>query len=52
VKRRFWLVIQVATDVSLPIVGIRRLLYRSDIVQAHLLLYLLKDYIYRHSVVY
>jgi hypothetical protein len=47
-KRHIWLVTQVAIDISAPIVRIRRLFYRSDVVQTYLLLYLLIDYIYRH----
>jgi hypothetical protein len=37
---------------SLHTVRIRRLFYRFDDIQAHLLLYLLVYYIYRHSIVY
>jgi hypothetical protein len=51
VKRRLWLVNQVVTDVSLSTVQICRLFYRSAAVQMHLILYLLVDYIYRHSIV-
>jgi hypothetical protein len=51
VKRRFWLVNQVATDVSLPTVRIYRLFYRSDAIKIHLILYLLIDYVYRHSII-
>jgi hypothetical protein len=51
VKRRLWLVTQVAIDASLSIVRVHGLFYRSDVVQVHLLLYLLIDYIYRHSIV-
>jgi hypothetical protein len=50
-KRRLWLVNQVATDASLPTVRIYRLFYRSDAIQIHLILYLLIDYVYRHSIV-
>jgi hypothetical protein len=51
-KRRLWLVTQVViTDVSPSTVRIYRMFYRSDVVQAHLLLYLLIYYIYRHSIV-
>jgi hypothetical protein len=39
-------------DVSLLIIRIRRLFYRSDVVPAYLLLYLLIDYIYRQFIVY
>jgi hypothetical protein len=42
---------QVATDASLPTVRICRLFYRSNAIQIHLILYLLIDYIYRHSTV-
>jgi hypothetical protein len=42
---------QVATDASLPTVRICRLFYRSDAIQIHLILYLLIDYVYRHSTV-
>ena len=51
VKRRLWLVNQVTTDASLPTVRICRLFYRSDAIQIHLILYLLIDYVYRHSTV-
>jgi hypothetical protein len=51
VKRRLWLVNQVTTDASLPTVRICRLFYRSDAIQIHLILYLLIDYVYRHSIV-
>jgi hypothetical protein len=51
VKRRLWLVNQVVTDASLPTVRICHLFYRSDAVEMHLILYLLVDYIYRHSIV-
>jgi hypothetical protein len=51
VKRRLWLVNQVTTDVSLPTVRICRLFYLSDAIQIHLILYLLIDYVYRHSIV-
>jgi hypothetical protein len=51
VKRRLWFVNQIATDVSLPIVRIRRLFYPSYVVQTHLLMYLLIDSIYRHFIV-
>jgi hypothetical protein len=50
-KRRLWLVNQVVTDASLPTLRICRLFYRSAAVQMHLILYLLVDYIYRHSIV-
>jgi hypothetical protein len=50
-KRRLWLVNQVVIDASLPTVRICRLLCRSAAVQMHLILYLLVDYIYRHSIV-
>jgi hypothetical protein len=51
VKRRLFLVTQVATDATPPTVRIFRLFYRYDVVKAHLLLYLLIDYIYRHSII-
>jgi hypothetical protein len=51
VKRYLWLVTQIATNVLSSTVHIYRLFYRSDTVQAHLLLYLLIDYIYRHSII-
>jgi hypothetical protein len=51
VKRRLWLVNQVTTDASLPTVRICRLFYRSDAIQIHLILYLLIDYVCRHSIV-
>jgi hypothetical protein len=51
VKRRLWLVNQVTTDASLPTVRICHLFYRSDAIQIHLILYLLIDYVYRHSIV-
>jgi hypothetical protein len=38
-KRHLWLVTQVATDDSLPTVRISHLFYRSDVIQASLLLY-------------
>jgi hypothetical protein len=41
----------IATDTSLPTVRICRLFYRSDDVQIHLILYLLIDYIYKHSII-
>jgi hypothetical protein len=50
VKRRLWLVTKVVTNVSLPTVRIYRLLYQYNAAQMHLLLYLLLDYIYRHSI--
>jgi hypothetical protein len=51
VKRRLWLVNQVATDASFLTVRICRLFYRFDAIQIHLILYLLIDYVYRHSIV-
>jgi hypothetical protein len=51
VKRRLFLVTQVAIDATPPTVRIRRLFYRYNVVKAHLLLYLLIDYIYRHSII-
>jgi hypothetical protein len=51
VKIHVWLVTQVATYVSLPSVRICGLFYQSNVVQVHLLLYLLIDYIYRHSII-
>jgi hypothetical protein len=51
VKRHICLVTQIATDVSPPTVLIRRLVYRSDVVHTHLLLYLLIGYIYIHSII-
>jgi hypothetical protein len=48
--RRLWLVTQVATDASLLTLRICRLFYRSDDVHTHLLLYLLIQYIYKHSI--
>jgi hypothetical protein len=51
VKRRLWLVNQVATDASLPTVQIGRLFYRSDAIQIHLIMYLLIDYVYKHFII-
>jgi hypothetical protein len=51
-KRRLWLVTQVATFVSLTTVRIYRLLYRSDGIQMHLIMYLLIDYIYIYAPLY
>jgi hypothetical protein len=51
VKRRLWLVNQVATDASLYTVRIYRLFYRFDVVKMYLILYLLTNYIYRHYIV-
>jgi hypothetical protein len=50
-KRLIWLVTQIATYTPLSTVRICRLLYRLDVIQTYLLLYLLIDYIYSHSIV-
>jgi hypothetical protein len=41
---------QVATY-ALPTVRICRLFYRSDAIQIHLILYLLIDCVYKHSII-
>jgi hypothetical protein len=40
-----------SNDASLLTVRICRMFYRSDVVQMHLILYLLTNYIYRHSII-